>query len=105
MTVPPFPNNDEFDWLEREEDVRDHGSPWESDPIAAPLIDSPPLEAECPCCGCGKTFGIKIRLVNDDFGECWGHYRGCAACEWASAMSVAPDSEPEFSVDDYPKLN
>jgi len=86
-------------------DPRDHGFPAESEPIAAPQIVTKSLDADCPVCSCKKTFGIKVRLNNNDFGDCWGHYRGCAACEWASAMSVAPDTEPEFPKDSYAKLN
>ena len=63
------------------------------------------IKAPCPLCGCKITVGVKIRLNNKDYGDCWGHYRGCAACEWASSMHVAQDSLKEFPQDGYERLN
>jgi hypothetical protein len=55
----------------------------------------------CPLCGCDRTFGVKVRLKNPELGEVWGHYRGCACCEWASSMTIMEDDNEEFPENEY----
>lgn len=83
---------------------RDHGLPNESEPIAAPEVRKVLPNCECPLCKCSGTYGIYVRLSNPEMGECDGYYRGCAACEWASAMIVTPDGD-EFPDEQYSNLN
>ena len=84
-------------------DPRDHGLPNESRPIAPPEIATDPLAVSCPLCECRQTFGIKVGLDNPELGKSWGHYRGCAACVWASAMTVVPETTV-FPTDGYCQL-
>ena len=83
-------------------DPRDHGFPSESEVDAIPKIRVR-TKKMCPNCGCRSTFGIMVDLIRVE-EKCRGHYRGCAACSWASAMVVILRTE-EFLKDDYERLH
>lgn len=50
---------------------------------------------KCPCCGCITTCEIQIKLQVPKFasGVGIGRYTGCPACEYASPMDVAGETE------------
>lgn len=83
-------------------DPREHGFPNSYDICGAPEIVRPLLASACPVCGCSKTFGISLQTHTEGVGNCTSLYRGCAACEWASAMSSVPNAAAPLDVQSYP---
>jgi hypothetical protein len=87
----------------QQENPRDHGLPSESVPVETPQVVCE-VNKSCPHCQCSQTFGIKVRVHHPDIGEGWAWYRGCAACEWASAMPVLSD-DTIFPFHNYESLD
>lgn len=69
---------------------RDHGKPHHLQAYKPPEVVAANPERPCPHCSCDTTFDVLVQVREPviDSPILWGHFIGCAACEWASNMNV-----------------
>ncbi len=87
--------------------AEDYGLPNDTVAAANPKLITV-CDVPCPSCECDKTCGVYLLVLNIKDGLegtlSDGHFRGCPACDWSSAMWVVPLTSP-FTKEDYAKLN
>ena len=83
------------------ENPREHGKLQ----IPDDCIDGPPrilgsVDGDCPYCGCKGLYSVEVKVVNLPLlrsNEGVGTYIGCAACPWASPMSIVDKKAPSLN--------